>query len=169
MRFDGNYEIRMLMQNARGGDRLARVLSPMSFVDSSDLVWNLSVGFILDGSSFPQAWQIPIPIVRSFVAGAIQYFLGGPFEGDFRAGGAFHDQAYWEQSRTREQADAMYRDAALFCGASERVADLAYYALRKFGQRAWDEDARLKEEFEFRFAHERERYEQRILDLQRLL
>lgn len=51
-----------------------------------------------------------------------------------------HDYLYWEQRCTRDEADAILKEAMNEYGSSWRDQDAVYYAVRYGAQSAWDEN-----------------------------
>lgn len=57
---------------------------------------------------------------------------------------AVHDECYWRQFCTREQADNVIREGMQLLGVSAPKIAAIYENLRVFGQHAWDRNAQLK-------------------------
>jgi hypothetical protein len=64
--------------------------------------------------------------------------------GQYGSAAVLHDLEYWNQRLSREQADAVLREASLALGVDEGLVDVIYHAVRTFGQTAWDRNAALK-------------------------
>ncbi|MEH2626079.1 hypothetical protein V1292_004134 [Bradyrhizobium sp. AZCC 1719] len=61
---------------------------------------------------------------------------------------------YWDQNRSREVADDIFRIALEESGASTSNVTILYQSVRRFGQAAWDENARQKAQGEKRILKE---------------
>ena len=66
-----------------------------------------------------------------------------PF-GNYQLAAIVHDFLYWDQACTREQADALLRAAMAESRVDPVKRDVVWQAVRRFGQTAWDENARAK-------------------------
>lgn len=55
-----------------------------------------------------------------------------------------HDEEYWSQTHTREQADEVLREAMELLGVEPSLIAKIYAGVRLFGQHAWDRNAELK-------------------------
>jgi len=84
-------------------------------------------GFVTDFASTPRAlWSVLPPTGRYQLAAVV------------------HDFLYWDQGCAREQADAIFRVAMSESNVKPTERDLMWQAVRRFGQRAWDENATAK-------------------------
>ncbi len=84
------------------------------------------VGRITDFTSTPQAIWNQIP----------PWGKHGP-------AACVHDEMYWTQDFTREQADDVLREAMELLGVTPTLIGLIYDGVRMFGQHAWDHNAEL--------------------------
>lgn len=90
-------------------------------------------GFVTDLTSIPRVfWQVLRP------------------EGRYAYAAAVHDYLYWEQTRSREEADQILKIAMEDSKVDPKLIDTVYVAVRAFGQAAWDNNARLKKAGEHR-------------------
>ncbi|MEP6937271.1 MAG: DUF1353 domain-containing protein [Chthoniobacterales bacterium] len=105
------------------------LLSEMRYSDPKGQVWVAPAGAKVDGASIPRAfWS----------------FMGGPFEGRYRAASVLHDVAYDDKSRPWQECDRMFYNAMRCSGVSAAEAKTMYYALYRFG-RHWKFAARKAE------------------------
>lgn len=90
-------------------------------------------GFVTDLASIPRIfWQVLRP------------------EGKYTYAAVVHDWLYWEQGRSREEADRIFKIAMTDSGVDPKVVSTLYSAVRTLGESAWKENARLKESGERR-------------------
>lgn len=84
-------------------------------------------GFVSDLASIPRMfWQVLRPEGRHAYAAVV------------------HDYLYWTQTRPREEADQIFRIAMEDSKVDPKTITMLYQAVRRFGQGAWDNNARLK-------------------------
>jgi hypothetical protein len=94
---------------------------------------DVPVGFVTDLTSIPRVfWQVLRP------------------EGRYAYAAVVHDYLYWEQTRTREEADQILKIALEDSKVDPKVIDTIYLAVRAFGQAAWDNNTRMKKAGEHR-------------------
>jgi hypothetical protein len=84
-------------------------------------------GFVTDYASIPKELQNILPAWGLYGAAA-----------------CLHDLEYWTQRLTREQADAVLREASMALGVDEGLVDVIYHAVRTFGESAWQRNAAIK-------------------------
>jgi hypothetical protein len=90
-------------------------------------------GFVTDLASIPRVfWQVLKP------------------EGKYAYAAVVHDYLYWEQSRSREEADRIFKIAMEDSGVDPKVVKTLYVAVRRLGKSAWEANAKLKESGERR-------------------
>lgn len=93
----------------------------------TDFVIIVPAGFVTDFASTPRAlWSVLPPTGRYQLAAVV------------------HDFLYWDQSCTREQADAIFRVAMSESNVKPVERDLMWRAVRNFGQSAWDDNSAAK-------------------------
>lgn len=94
---------------------------------------NVPVGFVTDLTSIPRVfWQVLRP------------------EGRYTYAAVVHDYLYWEQVRSRKEADRILKIAMEDSKVDPKLINTVYLAVRAFGQAAWDNNARLKRAGEHR-------------------
>ena len=91
-------------------------------------------GFVTDLASIPRAL---FSILRP--------------DGDYAQAAIVHDYLYWTQTTTRKYADEVFRVAMRDLEVAPRILETIYFAVRTFGQDAWDENSKLKRGGEKRF------------------
>lgn len=75
-------------------------------------------------------------------------------DGEFAYAAIIHDYLYWEQAGVRAQADEILKAAMQDLGVNRLKIEAIYAAVSAKGQKAWDENKRLKEEGEKRILAE---------------
>ena len=86
-------------------------------------------GFQTDFASVP-------PIFRFFV----------PRWGKYGKAAIVHDFCYWEQQYPHERADEIYREAMGVSGVARWRMSVMYRAVRRFGERSWRGNQKLREQ-----------------------
>jgi hypothetical protein len=85
------------------------------------------MGFVTDLASIPRVfWQALRP------------------EGRYAYAAVVHDYLYWTQKRLREEADQIFKIAMEDSKVKPAIIGTVYQGVRRFGQAAWDNNARLK-------------------------
>jgi hypothetical protein len=114
------------------------------FVEGGSIRWNPNAGqkfqpvevpegFVTDLTSIPRVfWQVLRP------------------EGRYAYAAVVHDYLYWQQTRSRQEADQILKIAMEDSKVDPKLIYSVYHAVRAFGQAAWDSNARLKKSGEHR-------------------
>jgi hypothetical protein len=126
--------------------RLGRFREPIYFLLNS-ITWKpnseqasqfepveVPVGFVTDLASIPQ----------------IFFALLRP-DGDYAYASIVHDYLYWAQTRTRATSDQIFKMSMRDFSVARWKLHTIYQAVKWFGCRAWNENARLKQAGERRF------------------
>lgn len=96
--------------------------SPTSFADVT-----VPTGFVTDFASIPQLfWSLLRP------------------DGEYAHAAVIHDYLYWSQTRSREEADSIFKAAMEDLDVNSNVVSTLYEAVQLFGASAWTENARRK-------------------------
>ena len=101
---------------------------------SGDTV-NVDIGFMTDFASVPRPLWAIIPRWGKYGNAAV-----------------IHDYLYWEQKRTRKQADDIFREAMGVLGVSGFTSWLMYWAVKLFGGLAWAGNTRRRQKGPSRLA-----------------
>jgi hypothetical protein len=119
-----------LLSDAKGADRLVRILVPFLFyLPDGRVIW-VPQDVICDGASIPRPlWSV----------------FGGPFEGDHRNRALFHDAAYQRVlagdadafNTVRGEADQLFQRCCRASGMTAWRAQLRYRGVRLGGRDAW--------------------------------
>ncbi|RJP39002.1 MAG: DUF1353 domain-containing protein [Desulfobacteraceae bacterium] len=90
-------------------------------------------GFVTDLASIPRVfWSLLKP------------------EGRYAYAAVVHDYLYWDQSRSREEADLILKFAMEDSKVQPITIETIYLAVKEFGQTAWANNAKMKEAGEHR-------------------
>lgn len=109
--------------------RTMTLVEPFAYVDPSGSRWDAPKGATVDGASIPQfAWS----------------FIGGPFEGKYRASSVIHDVACVERTRPWEVVHQAFYTGMLASGVSTTKAKVMYAAVYHFGPR-WAEKREVRQ------------------------
>lgn len=107
--------------------RRMRLLAPFRYTDPSGAAWDAPAASVVDGASIPQfAWS----------------FIGGPFEGKYRAASVIHDVACERRDRDWYQVHRAFYTAMLASAVDPAEAKVMYAAVYYFGPR-WVTTVRL--------------------------
>jgi hypothetical protein len=101
------------------------LVNPMFYeIKRTGQMITVPAGFVTDFASVPwyARWRISVLGKHSIAA-------------------IVHDYLYWEQRCTREEADAILREAMDEYGSSSADQTIVYYAVKYGAQSAWDENA----------------------------
>jgi Protein of unknown function (DUF1353) len=84
-------------------------------------------GFVSDLTSVPRLfWQILRP------------------EGRYAYAAVVHDYLYWTQTRSKDEADLIFKTAMEDSNVDEKTSFAVYQAVNQLGQSAWDKNRQLK-------------------------
>jgi hypothetical protein len=114
------------------------LLKPITWQPNSDQVGKFEAvevpaGFVTDLASIP-------PI----------FYTALRPDGEYAYAAIIHDFLYWTQTRPRAIADEVFKLAMADFEVSNMTISAIYQAIRRFGGRAWDENAKLRTEGEKR-------------------
>jgi hypothetical protein len=90
--------------------------------------------------------RVPLGFVTDFASTPRTIWSVLPPFGEYQLAAVVHDFLYWDQSCTREQADALLRVAMHESKVRAVDRETIFRAVRTFGQAAWDANAKDKAE-----------------------
>lgn len=93
---------------------------------------------------------VPIHFVTDLASIPAIFFQILPPDGPYTFPAIVHDWLYWHQAGTRDDGDATSRDGMSAFGVEQWKITAIYTAVHKFGQMAWDANAKLKAQGEGR-------------------
>ena len=94
--------------------------------------------------------KVPLHFVTDLASIPALFFSILPPDGPYTFAAIVHDWLYWHQAGTRDDADSTLRDGMVAFGVTSWKVDAIYTAVHKFGQVAWDSNAKLKAQGEGR-------------------
>jgi hypothetical protein len=101
--------------------RKMRLSEDFSFIDANGVKWTAPAGAVIDGASIPRMFW---------------YFIGSPFNGNYRRASVIHDVYCVTQTRPHEQVHRMFYEAIRADGVGKIKAKAMYLAL-KIGAPRW--------------------------------
>lgn len=117
-RFDGEVAVKWVESD--GPDREMMLLAPFSFVDESNVTWNVPRGAIVDGASIPKwLWTL----------------VGSPYVGDYRRASVVHDYFCDVRTKPSDAVHLMFYEAAITGGVSVGGAKILYAGILIDGPR----------------------------------
>lgn len=121
------------------------------YVDRGWIVWSPN-----DGQSF-QRVDVPEGFVSDLASVPRIFWQVLKPEGRHAYAAVVHDYLYWEQDRSRDEADLIFKIAMEDSNVSARTVAILYHAVRRRGQGAWEDNARKKRDGERRLLMQRPR------------
>jgi hypothetical protein len=116
----GAYPDRLVVELPGTEGRNVIVAASFRYVDPEGMTWSVPAGAIVDGASIPQwAWS----------------FMGGPFEGLYRAASVIHDFFCDTKRRPWKKTHIVFYEAMRRSGVSDFNSKVMWAAVRYFGPR----------------------------------
>lgn len=81
--------------------------------------------------------SVPLGFMTDFASVPRPFWSILPQWGKYGNAAVIHDFLYWEQRRTRKEADDIFLEAMGVLGVSKLTAGVMYWAVRLFGWLAW--------------------------------
>ena len=126
--------------------RSTRRPSPASVAMPCGFCWHDSIGWRPNAGD--EQHYAPIDVPAGFVTdlASIPWYLWSwlPNDGPYMHAAIIHDWIYWDQSRSREEADNILWIDMTDLGVGYLTRQMSYQAVSRFGQGAWDSNAKLK-------------------------
>ncbi len=108
------------------------------YVEGGSITWTPNAGQKLQPVEVPQGFVTDLASIPRF------FWQGLRPEGRYAYAAVVHDYLYWEQSRSREEADQILKIAMEDSKVDPKLIKTIYAAVRGFGQKAWDNNSLLK-------------------------
>ncbi len=128
-RFQNKVKCEWIVQ--KGPDRNVKLLENFFYIDPSGKQWPAPTGSVVNGAS------IPWPLWNKWI--------GPPFVGNYRRASVVHDVACDLREKicaSSQIAHRMFYDACLCGGVGKAKAKVMYWAVRKFGPKWGDQNAK---------------------------
>lgn len=119
--------------------RVSRFRDPMYFL-ISPISWTPN----LREAGKYQAVEVPTGFVTDFASIPPIFFSVLRPDGEYAYAAVIHDYLYWTQARPREEADDILKLAMQDLKVDSVKLAAIYQAVRRFGGKAWDGNAKLK-------------------------
>ncbi|WP_316227166.1 MULTISPECIES: DUF1353 domain-containing protein [unclassified Bradyrhizobium] len=128
-----------------GAMRVSRFRDPIYFL-IAPISWTPNLN---DAGKY-QAVEVPTGFVTDFASIPPIFFSVLRADGEYAYAAVIHDYLYWTQMRTREEADEIIKLAMRDLKVDSVKLTAIYEAVRHFGGKAWNDNARLKSQGEKR-------------------
>lgn len=134
----------------KGGIQIRQAVNPATVTRfGGDAMWFLLHDFIgWRPNAGDEQHYAPIDVPAGFVTdlASIPWYLWSwlPNDGPYMHAAIIHDWIYWDQSRSREEADNILWIDMTDLGVGYLTRQMIYQAVSRFGQGAWDSNAKLK-------------------------
>ncbi|EKU80836.1 DUF1353 domain-containing protein [Massilia timonae] len=126
-------------KNPSGVLKVARFADP-TYYTTSVIGWTPTAQH---STAYKQV-RVPIGFVTDFASIPAIFWPRLRPDGLYAYAAVLHDYLYWEQYLTREQSDKIFRLCMEAFKVNTMDAGAIYTAVRKFGKRAWNDNARRK-------------------------
>ena len=134
----------------KGGMQVRQAVNPATVTRfGGDAMWFLlhnSIGWRPNAGD--EQHYAPIDVPAGFVTdlASIPWYLWSwlPNDGPYMHAAIIHDWIYWDQSRSRDEADNILWIDMTDLGVGYVTRQIIYQAVSRLGQRAWDSNAKLK-------------------------
>ena len=125
--------------------RFTEILTVSPLADGKTWVTRKDFGYDIGEEGSGNTINVPIGFMTDFASIPRPLWAFLPRWGKYGNAAVIHDYCYWEQSRTRKEADDIFREAMGVLKVSPCKIRLMYYAVKWFGQGAWSGNKRMKE------------------------
>jgi hypothetical protein len=134
----------------KGGIQVRQAVNPATVTRfGGDAMWFLlhdSIGWRPNAGD--EQHYAPIDVPAGFVTdlASIPWYLWSwlPNDGPYMHAAIIHDWIYWDQSRSRDEADNILWIDMTDLGVGYVTRQMIYQAVSRLGQAAWDSNAKLK-------------------------
>jgi hypothetical protein len=111
------------------------LVSPMA--DGNTWIVMRPFGYAVGAEDSGDHIEVPVGFQTDFTSVPRLFWAILPKWGRYGNGAVIHDWLYWEQKRTREQADAIFFESMGVLGVGRVTRFPVYWAVRAFGWLAW--------------------------------
>jgi len=119
------------------------IVSPLA--DGRTWVTRKEFGYDVGEEGSGNSIDVPIGFMTDFASIPRLLWIILPTWGKYGNAAVIHDYCYWDQSRSREESDRIFREAMEVLEVPAFTISLMYYAVKFFGHWAWEGNKRLKE------------------------
>jgi hypothetical protein len=125
--------------------RFTEVLIVSPLADGRTWVTRREFGYDIGEEDSGNSVEVPVGFMTDFASIPRPLWAILPRWGKYGNAAVIHDYCYWEQARTRREADDIFLEAMVVLGVSACKRRLMYWSVRLFGQFAWAGNTRKRE------------------------
>lgn len=119
------------------------IVSPLS--DGRTWVTRKEFGYDVGKEGSGDSIEVPIGFMTDFASVPRPLWVFLPRWGKYGNAAVIHDYCYWEQQRSKREADDIFREAMGVLGVSPVKRWFMYWAVRLFGGPAWSGNKKRRE------------------------
>jgi hypothetical protein len=124
---------------------ISRFKDPMYFL-LKPISWKLAA----NSEARAAPVQVPIGFVTDFASIPRAFYSLLKPDGDYSYAAVMHDYLYWSQTTSKEEADTVFKLVMEEFAIDKITTAALYNAVKSFGRKAWDGNAKLKSQGEKR-------------------
>jgi hypothetical protein len=124
--------------------RFTEILTVSPLADGKTWVTRKEFGYDIGKEGSGDSIDVPIGFMTDFASIPRPLWVLLPRWGKYGNAAVIHDYCYWEQGRSRKEADMIFREAMEVLQVPAWKSSLIYYAVRLGGGPAWAGNARMK-------------------------
>jgi Protein of unknown function (DUF1353) len=124
---------------------ISRFKDPMYFL-LKPISWKLAA----NSEARAAPVQVPIGFVTDFASIPRAFYSLLKPDGDYSYAAVMHDYLYWSQTTSKEEADTVFKLVMEEFAIDKITTATLYNAVKSFGRKAWDGNAKLKSQGEQR-------------------
>jgi hypothetical protein len=126
--------------------KFTEILTVSPLADGKTWVTRKEFGYDIGKEGSGNTINVPIGFMTDFASIPRPLWAFLPKWGKYGNAAVIHDYCYWEQSRSRKEADEIFREAMGVLQVSPCKIRLMYWAVRLFGYFAWKGNKLRKEQ-----------------------
>jgi hypothetical protein len=125
--------------------RFTEVLVVSPLADGKTWVTRREFGYDIGEEGSGNSIEVPLGFMTDFASVPRPLWAILPIWGKYGNAAVIHDYCYWDQSRSRLEADRIFREAMEVLQVPRCQIRILYYAVRLGGGLAWAGNKRMKE------------------------
>lgn len=125
--------------------KFTEILTVSPLADGRTWVTRKEFGYDVGAEGSGNSVEVPIGFMTDFASVPIIIWSFLPPWGKYGNAAVIHDYLYWEQNRTREESDKIFREAMVVLSVSNLTSSIMYYAVKWFGFGAWSGNRKTRE------------------------
>lgn len=142
------------MKTPQYGEKVTRGEKGVLIVSRfADPMWFLfkEITWFPDSGQTPKAFTVPKGFVTDLASIPPIFWSVLPPDGDYAYAAILHDYLYWTQIYPKDQADSILKAVMTDFHVNKAKVTLIYEGVHKFGDNAWNNNAKLKAQGQSRF------------------